>query len=225
MGNEQDGVPPEETEIETPEIDEEHADDEFHPFDEMREEYKPTRTQKVMGDDGLPTQDAEVIDGDIPILSTDTLVCMGDFSLFVRRDSLGRVRPGEEYEPVDVIRVPNGKWYLKYEVENAGREGHKGEKELQEVVPLRPACKHYVRQMGQGGDNPNMKVHYRLCAARRTTEGAFMTVRDTGLWACSMREPRDVASEERRLEKFDEMKIQQGATRVSHSIFGNPKEG
>lgn len=213
MSDEKDGVSPEETEVDQPTLlDEEEAEEEFHPFDEFQEDFKPTRTGKVLAEDGMPTQDAEVLGSNIPPLSPETLICMEDRSQFVRRDSLGRIQATFSAEVAE--QLPNGNWYLKEDLEVDLEQA-------MPVEPIRPSCEHYVRQQGQGGDNPEMKVHYRLCAARRTTEGAFMSVRDTGMWACTMREPRDPDSEKRHLDLFDETKIQQGATRVSHSIFNN----
>lgn len=206
MSDKKKGVDPEETEIETPSlVDEEVAEEEFHPFDEIHDDYKPTRSGKVYGEDGLPTQDAEVLDSGIPPLSPETLICMGDTSRFVVRDKYGRIV--QEFSPDQVKRMPSGTWLATHNTEEI------------EVEPIRPACKYYARQLGQGGDNPEIKVTYRLCSARRTTEGAFMSVRDTGMWACSLREPRDLASEEKHLDLFDQNKIKEGTIRVANSIF------
>ena len=86
------------------------------------------------------------------------------------------------------------------------------------VEPIRPQCVHYVRQKGTFHLNAAHKKYYRLCAARRTTEGTFMTVSDSGMYACDMREPYDVTSAQL-LEDFDQLKIAQGATRQSLPIF------
>jgi len=87
-----------------------------------------------------------------------------------------------------------------------------------EVEPVRLQCRHYVRQKGTFHLNAAHAKIYRLCAARRTTEGTFMTVSDSGMYACDMREPYDVASAQL-LEDFDQMKISQGATREHLPIF------
>ena len=222
-GGEQGGVDPEETVIE----ESGDGEDDFHPFDEFHEDYKPTRLQKVMGEDGLPTQNAEVIDSDIPPLSPETLICMGDVSEFVIRSTSHRGEIVYRFTPDEVKQAPDGKYYVKEGVTKT--VPHIFEKRSEERItmdgsvaePIRPPCKHYVRQLGQGGDNPNMRVVYRLCAARRTTEGAFMTVGNTGVWACTMREPRHLDSEHRYLDLFDEKKIREGETRVGNSIFSN----
>jgi hypothetical protein len=80
-----------------------------------------------------------------------------------------------------------------------------------------------VRQVAMFEHNSEAKVHLRLCAARRTTEGTFMTLRDSAMWACSMREPRDLSTEINLLEKFDADKIEQGANREHFSIFSDPQ--
>lgn len=203
---EQDGVTPEETEVSVE--GEEEDGEEFHPFDELFSEYNPSQVTQVMAEDGLPTQDASVVDSNIPPLSTETLVCMGDFSKFVIRSPSGRVTRELE-SSTEVKQMPDGTYCYE---EGPG-------KFQVDVEPIRPPCRHYVRQLGQAGDNPELKMIYRLCSARRTTEGAFMSVRDTGIWACSMREPRDLESEKRHLDLFDERKIREGAQRTASSIF------
>jgi len=87
-----------------------------------------------------------------------------------------------------------------------------------EVEPIRPPCRHYVRQITQFDYNPEADVTLRLCAARRTTEGAFMSVRDRKMTACDMREPRHMESETV-LDDFDNRKIREGASRTYHSMF------
>ena len=92
------------------------------------------------------------------------------------------------------------------------------ELEWVEVFPVRPPCRHYVRQEGSFNLNAARKAYYRLCSARRTTEGTFMTVRDTGIWACDMRDPFDAASV-KALDDFDEKKVKEGESREYLSIF------
>lgn len=88
-----------------------------------------------------------------------------------------------------------------------------------EVEPIRPPCRHYVRQITQFEYNPENDVVIRLCSARRTTEGAFMSVRDRKIAACDMREPRDLESE-KIIDDFDTRKIKEGAEREYFPIFG-----
>jgi hypothetical protein len=83
-----------------------------------------------------------------------------------------------------------------------------------EVEPIRPACRHYLRQCTQLTYNPAEKANYRLCALRRTTEGAMMSVTDRAMWACDQRDPPEVASERRWLDDFDALKVHQGCHRT-----------
>lgn len=184
------------------------ADEDFHPFDELREDYKPSAIKKVIAADGMPTNHAPVRNNDIPPLSVDTLVCMGDFSKFVQRDEWGFQT--REVEPSDVTRAPNGD-YCYREKTSVGVM-------LVKVEPIRPPCRHYVRQMVSFEFNADHDSIKRLCAARRTTEGAFMTVKDTKVTACDMREPKHIESEQL-LDDFDDKKVKQGQERVFASIF------
>ena len=189
------------------------AEDTFSPFDETSDSFAPSEIRKVVGDDGLPTQVPPHGSGmsDIPALSPDTLICMGDFSSFVTRDSFGTVTA--RYEAEDVVQDREGSYWVS-------KRGYARSTIV--VEPFRPPCKHYVRQVTQLDKNPEYKDHLRLCAARRTTEGTFMTLKDVGMWACTMREPRHLESE-KLITEFDLLKMQQGRRRSSHSIKGNEK--
>ena len=187
----------------------EDGDTDFRPFDEISESYSPSVIMKVTATDGLPTQVVVPSENDdIPVLSTETLICMGDFSKFWRTDQNGK---RVEYSPDEVRLTDSGNFCLK-------------DDPAMRVYPLRPQCRHYVRQVTQLDLNTKYKAHIRLCAARRTTEGTFMTLRDMAMWACSMREPRDIASEEKYIQSFDNQKIEEGRNRQYNPLFGNPKQ-
>jgi hypothetical protein len=172
----------------------------WSPFDELADEYSPGPIIKVEAIDGMPTQfvPESQTQSDIPVLSPETLVCMGVFDTFVVRNRFGEVI--RTYDAKEVERKPNGTWWVNPE-------------DPCEVEPIRPTCEHYVRQASQLENNPQHKAFYRLCAARRTTEGAFMSVGNRGMYACDMRLPRDMASE-KLLDDFDTKKVQQGKRRV-----------
>lgn len=186
------------------------AESSFTPFDETSEAFSPSEIRKATGADGLPTQVASPGSGmsDIPSLSTETLVCMGDFSKFVTRDDFGKIIKEWETARQDT----QGLWW------GDDLDAHNNYRKT-EVEPLRPPCKHYVRQVTQFDKNPEAKDHLRLCSARRTTEGTFMSLKDIGMWACSMRSPRDPESE-KLITEFDLLKMQQGRTRELYSIKG-----
>lgn len=176
--------------------------EEFNPFEEMSSEYKPSEIRKVIGEDGLPTQVTSDNKSDIPPLSCETLVCMGDYSKFVSGT--------DEFDPADVKMMPDGSYRAKHLHGTIP------------VYPIRRPCDHYVRQIVQLEHNPEHRLHLRLCSARRTTEGAFMSIRDTAVWACSMRRPRDIKTEQM-MDDFDKKKAEEGERRVSRSIFSKGK--
>jgi len=218
-GEASDTATPEECEIASPEGSPD-AGDEFHPFDEVYDAYQPGPAKRTIGADGLAETLDTTSESDIPALSTESLVCMGDYSRFVSRDSWGRILA--EFEPSEVRRMPNGRWSVAAALLKERSQGELGgyarESELMSVEPVRPQCRHYVRQKGTFHLNAAHKKYYRLCAARRTTEGTFMTVSDSGMYACDMREPYDVASAAL-IDDFDQLKIAQGAKREHLPIF------
>lgn len=183
-------------------------EEEFTPFDELNAEFQPSQIKKVLADDGLPTQVApEAGRSDIPPLSTETLVCMGDFSEFVLRNSDGEIT--ERFKPEEVEQKHDGTWVIKSHHPHSRWT----------VEPIRPPCRHYVRQMTQLPENPERQLILRLCSARRTVEGAFMSVSNLAMWACTMREPRHLESE-KQLDDFDTKKVEEGRNRQYDSIFG-----
>jgi len=214
-GEASDTATPEECEIASPEASAE-AEDEFHPFDEVYDAYQPGPAKRTIGADGLAETLDTTSESDIPALSTESLVCMGDYSKFVVRDSWGRILA--EFEPSEVQRMPNGRWTVDGALLKERSQGKMSVLGLQSVVPIRPQCRHYVRQKGTFHLNAAHKKYYRLCAARRTTEGTFMTLSDSGMYACDMREPYDVTSAQL-IEDFDQLKIAQGAKREHLPIF------
>jgi len=230
-GEASDTALPEECAIESMEASPE-AETEFAPFDEVDEDFQPGPAMRVMGPDGLPLTVDSTTESDIPALSTTTLVCMGDFSKFVIRDRWQR--SVAEFTQQEVTCMPSGEWVVPAALAEERSKGRRVDAEDGFVVvePVRPQCQHYVRQEGSLPLNPAHQKFYRLCSARRTTEGTFMTVGDTGVWACSMREPYDVVSSAR-FETFDARKIREGAARVNLPMFqlsdgifdGAPKKG
>ncbi len=206
----------------------EEAEDSFNPFDEVQESVNLGPLPIVIAADGMPT--IAPIDPDyVPPLSTETLVCMGDFSKFVVRDSFGFVVT--EFSPDRVERAPTGEYFVLLQkdrdepllplfkaVHLAIGVGDPALPCRFVVDPIRPPCRHYVRKQMPMEEAHDHRYVYRLCSARRTTEGTFMSVGNTAVWACSMREPRDVASE-KVLDDFDAQKVKEGQERSYHSIF------
>lgn len=79
------------------------------------------------------------------------------------------------------------------------------------VEPLRPPCKHYARQLTDFED-PDAKMIMRLCTVRRTDEGEFVSLRDTVVYACELRSPRDPITEQQ-LTSFDDNLVRLGRQR------------
>jgi hypothetical protein len=218
-----DEAAPDDTVLPSPEASDE-AEEEFHPFDEIAEDYgMPEAGSYVIGQDGMPAAVDGTTPSDIPALSVQSLICMADTSAYVIRNGWGEVIA--RFLPAEVEHTPNGQTRVKAELAmQRAQEQRPGCWRARQawviVEPLRPACRHYVRQETQLHLNAQHSMFVRLCAARRTTEGTFMTVRDTGLWACNMREPRDIPSEAR-MEAFDRRKIREGAKREHLPMFSS----
>ena len=237
-GETRDDAPEEETVVPAEPDDDEPED--FSPFDEVYDDFLAEPLPKIIGDDGLPEHVDTGTKSHLPPLSPKTLVCMGVFTKFVLRDSWREIVA--EFEPSEVDHAPNGKWRVPLELARerldlaiALKRTEAGAAEIAmvaerrsigwiEVEPLRPPCKHYVRQFTQFELNPENDAALRLCAARRTTEGAFMSVRDRRFEACDMREPRDLDSE-KILDDFDAKKIREGDRREYFSIFDGYEPG
>jgi hypothetical protein len=184
---------------------EEEEQDAFTPFEEIANEFQPGNILKIKGEDGLPQQyTPDSGKSDIPALSPTTLICSGDYSEF--RDT-----EGNKYTLSQVVRCSEGHWVVR---------GDSQEIEGRRIIvePKRQPCSHYVRQMTQADMNPEIRFISRLCSARRDRQGAFMSVRDTAVYACDMRNPPDVEST-KLLDDFDQKKIQEGKNRDFLPMF------
>lgn len=76
----------------------------------------------------------------------------------------------------------------------------------------RSRCAHYGEQLTQADFNASVKVLLRFCTARRNVEGAFMSLVDRGMWACTLRSPRDEDSEQL-IRDMNDRKIREGRGR------------
>lgn len=149
-----------------------------------------------------------------PPLSLETLVCMEDASSFVVRDEWGH--KGAEWLPENVKRTPNGAYRALWSQAKWVSEIMAcAENDTWVLVePVRPACKHYARQMTDFQDDPDHEFVARLCTARRTDGGEFLSLRDSQVYACELRTPSDTESAER-LARFDAEKIRLGRERTA----------
>ncbi len=108
---------------------------------------------------------------------------------------------------------------IAYE-EGYGVQSPRHNDEWIEVEPVRPECRFYVRQLLHPGSIEGAKkgIMLRACGARRDTSGAMMQLRDSGMLACGIREPRSTDAEYK-LDEFDAEKIRQGQQREHLSMF------
>jgi hypothetical protein len=218
----------------------------WSPWEAEIENVDLTPEPKVAAEDGMPTYPNPEPRSDIPALSPESLVCMGVFSEFVICNMWGdpvlRFKPEQvERAPRGLWRVSmdlaresligigalrlTEKTHWSQVVESlgalgvcmSGSHGFWSTERYVQVQPIRPPCRHYIRQMSHADFNPENQAVYRLCGGRRTTEGAMMSVGNIGMWACTMREP-PLAESEERIDKFDRMKVQQGKHRTFHSL-------
>lgn len=134
--------------------------------------------------DGLPSPVDEVgIDAAIaPALTEENLVCMEDTRMWLSADE--RSWPETEVS-------------LHYSRLGTPFHAVKNGDELITVRPMRVRCVHYHRMITRSEDNPDIQIIYRHCTVRRSVGGAFMSLRDTTVLACTLRSPRDHLSEKK----------------------------
>lgn len=170
--------------------------------------------------DGLPqmTTSLTMQDALAPPLEIETLVCMGDESVFVIRDFRDQVVM--QFSPDRVQRTAaayGGVWYIESEVLTGDELRKIDELKVYPerllpvlaygVVPLRPQCEHYRRVMMDFEGSDAAKSVERVCTAQRTEAGEFTSLRDTRVYACEHRAPRDFVSEQR-LRDFDAKRVE-----------------
>lgn len=180
-----------------------------------------------------------------PPLAVDTLVCMEDKRSFVIRNSDGSI--WERFDPAEVQRLPNGDgdYFVEYEVTGEKRPAFRTEDakarlvghlmktaqgspflesgiiHLRDVVivePIRPACAHYLRIQTDISADRSRRYLTRSCMAQRSETGEYVSVGDAAIFACSIRSPRHLESEQI-LDDFDALKVQQANERVQAGSF------
>lgn len=156
--------------------------------------------------DGLPAPVVQANFDTPPGLSPENLVCMADTRSFVRRKDDGSIM--NSYEPSEVQRRADGSYFA---TEDRGR--------LQlDVLPVRPACVHYLRQMTDISTDRERRFIQRACTAQRSETGEYVSLRDGALYACSMRSPRHLESEQL-LEDFDAGKMAEEQKKQAMASF------
>lgn len=201
--------------------------------DEVHESFTPSPMKRVTAADGMPAVVDPVRNDDIPPLTLETLVCQGDYSSFVVRGKWGSVKAS--FGPDEVEQSENGCWRVRLdkltdEVAELVRPpgysdlaAYRRHAVYAEVEPRRRPCIHYGQQLTQFDLNPQKRKMLRVCMARTSTTGAYMSVDDIAMWACSIRSPRHAESEEQ-LRAFDDKKMEQGRTRTYTPIMAGDGE-
>lgn len=118
----------------------------------------------------------------------------------------------KRFDPKEVIEL----WGLKFCKDDDGR--------LVMVRPLRERCIHYKRQVfsndavadyeSQGG-----KIVFRNCMIRRSIGGAFLSLRDEGIFSCDYRSPHDHESTKRVLDDPDSNRLRSNAHKIKLPLF------
>jgi len=172
-----------------------------------------------------------------PPLAVDTLVCMEDKRSFVIRNSDGSI--WVSFEPKDVSRLSNGEYFVEIqrlmEVVNATYPDRKCDHmstklttldirrggaliSVAWVEPIRPACAHYLRMQTDISADRSRRFLTRSCMAQRSETGEYYSVGDAAIFACSIRSPRHLESEQI-LDDFDALKVQQANERIQAGSF------
>lgn len=101
------------------------------------------------------------------------------------------------------------------------------EKRSIRLVPVRPRrerCKYYARQVFSNDSIPDPtefghQLVFRVCTKRRSNGGAFMSLRDEGIYVCDLRNPPDKSSQEYQDAK-DNKKLQNRPHELRIPMFG-----
>jgi len=170
-----------------------------------------------------------------PPLRVDTMVCMADTSSFVIRNEWGEVI--EIFDPVQVSRAPDGSYRVETRELLRRRYQRKswvvraiwwvlhrvgGEASgWSEVEPVRPACQYYARSLTDIGGDVDRKFVQRVCLAQKTDNGEYVTLRDSMVLACEIRNPRDTVSEAQ-LDRGDAELIERATKKVTDQEVFDP---
>jgi hypothetical protein len=92
----------------------------------------------------------------------------------------------------------------------------------------RERCEHYRRQVFSNDDVPNPEefghqLVFRNCTARRSNGGAYLSLRDEGIYACDYRKPYDEPSCGRQ-DRIDSKKLREQPHKIRVPLFGLPGE-
>lgn len=167
--------------------------------------------------DGLPSPqpEASMAYALAPPLERETFVCMEDTSYFVLSENAEELA---RFDPSIVGLLPNGKYRVPVQLayrlllsaldESPGvddalitertRQLFDAERRSEPgwiyVDPARPRCRHYKRQRVEIPDDPDRSKVIRLCISRRDSGGEFISLSDTRVFSCELRDPPDAGS-------------------------------
>lgn len=170
-----------------------------------------------------------------PPLRVETMVCMADTREFVIRDEWGDVI--ESFAPNEVSRAPDGSYrvstseLLRRRAQRQGLLGRfwrwltqhvfRDSDGWSEVEPIRPACRFYARSLTDIAGEQKSRFVQRVCLAQKTDNGEYVTLRDSMIFACEIREPRDVSSEAE-LDRGDAERIERAEKAVADQEVFDP---
>lgn len=201
--------------------------------EEIHQGREADATMKPDLHDGMPAPVATAHFDTPPGLTPENLVCMADTRSFVIRDP-GTGAALAEFKTAK--RLPNGDYYVSLEEakraaavlggwvpEGAGFSLWSGDPsapwvDMVEVEPVRRACKHYLRQMTDLSSDRESRFIQRSCLAQRSETGEYVSLRDSALFACSIREPRHLESEAL-LDGFDDGKMAEAQQKTEMASF------
>jgi hypothetical protein len=192
------------------------GESDFEAAEELHESFPIEEIPVVMGPDGLPiVVDSNPEDAQAVPFTWDTQLCIEDDREFVevfdeeldvlppgvvaraRYNRDGTDRERRRFEPEDVEK----RWGMSVAV---GEPHIVAEEPHERWIPVRPRrerCKHYRRQVFSNDSQPDPaaaghQIVFRVCGARRSNGGAFMSLGNEGIYACDFRDPPDPKSTE-----------------------------
>lgn len=134
-----------------------------------------------------------------PPLDPDTFVCMADRRRFVVRGDDGVLCTLEPEQIDRTTDTPSVKVdSLNAEQREALRLGRHVT-----IEPVRVACEHYARLKTDFMQDPDHRLYMRMCLAQRSETGEYISLQNTRVHACTLRQPRDLPSEQQ-LDDFDD---------------------
>lgn len=206
---------------------------EFTAADEYHEAFGSPQIQRVIDDDGMPTPVINEANEDAhapAFLPEENQVCAAIWSEFVMRDyEWGEIIA--RFAPEKVTRTPNGKF--RADLKDASwthdkiRDFAPIEHDTVEVEPIRRQCEHYLLQLRPPPPSMAHILKYgelnRYCTARRSVAGAFLSLKDDAMRACSLRSPPDGKSAEL-LRSFDTDLAEKSKHRSFERMFREKKK-